>query len=358
MEEIIAPCLEPQPRLAGKPYGVYVHDLAHAPWALWCLGYPDRALKVSRALRALVYSRESFRDIFQVLCDAVCFTHQLRREVRATEEALRELLPICRDERSYPVMRPFATLFLGWVHAQSGALEQGIEELRQGLAGWSAGFVVLRAALAGVPGRGVGAGRAGGGGAGDAGRGAGAGRAHRRGVQPGGAVPAEGGVAAAAGRAGSRNAGRSLLPEGHRRRPRAGGPLLGAARHGEPGPPVAAPGEARGGARRRWPRSMAGSPRGSIPPTCRRPGRCSRSYPPMPQRQGALSREPKSQLAAALNHSAALRRAARLAAERLEPWTWLARNGRSKRGWRSSRGPYRPRPCGSHARRPTWLPLT
>jgi tetratricopeptide (TPR) repeat protein len=144
MEEMIAPCLEPQPRLVGNLHASYAHDLAHAPWALWCLGYPDRALKVSQALRALVYSQESYLDIFQVLCDAVCFTHQLRREVRATEEALRELLPICRDERSPPVMRPFATLFLGWVHAQSGALGQGIEELRQGLAGWSAGFVVLR----------------------------------------------------------------------------------------------------------------------------------------------------------------------------------------------------------------------
>ena len=79
-------------------------------------------------------------NIVQVLCFGICFRHQLRREVGAVEQALRELWPLIKKEASFPVMRPFATLFQGWVHAQTGLLEQGIEELRRGLQEWSSCF--------------------------------------------------------------------------------------------------------------------------------------------------------------------------------------------------------------------------
>ena len=70
------------------------------------------------------------------------------------------------------------TLFLGWVQAQRGDLEQGIETMRRGLAEWSQQLVVMRPYWKGLPGGGAGARRARGGGAASAGGGAGAGGAH------------------------------------------------------------------------------------------------------------------------------------------------------------------------------------
>jgi len=144
LEPLIAPSPEPQPDLPGFLYENYLNDLLHAPWALWCLGYPDRALRVSQAALALAHSGEGDHPIIQVLCDGICFPHQLRREVGAVEQALRELWPLVSKETCVPVMRCFAMLYQGWVHAQRGDLEQGITELRRGLAEWSACYVVLR----------------------------------------------------------------------------------------------------------------------------------------------------------------------------------------------------------------------
>ena len=41
-------------------------------------------------------------------------------------------------------MQPFVTLFQGWIHVRTGPLEQGIEDLRRGVAEWSHNFIVLR----------------------------------------------------------------------------------------------------------------------------------------------------------------------------------------------------------------------
>jgi len=144
LESASAPCWGPQPPLAGRLYDNYLYDLARAPWALWCLGYPARALKVSQTALVLAHSMGDPSLIAQALCDAVCFLHQLRREAPAIECALHELLPLISEGKCYPTWRPCATLYLGWVHTQAGMVEQGIEELRQGLAVWSAWYMALR----------------------------------------------------------------------------------------------------------------------------------------------------------------------------------------------------------------------
>ena len=144
LEPLYAPWLGPQPHPASFAFEDHCNYLAHAAWLLWCLGYPDRALRVSQATLATAHAAETAYDIVQALCDAVCFLHQLRREGAPTQDALQELSSFVGDVGFLLVMRPFATLFQGWVHAQSGAVDQGIVELRQGLADWSAMFVVLR----------------------------------------------------------------------------------------------------------------------------------------------------------------------------------------------------------------------
>ena len=71
-----------------------------------------------------------------------------------------------------------------------------------------------------------------------------------------------------------RAAGGALFPAGPRHCPPPAGEVLGTAGGDEPEPPVAAAGQAETKLVRCWRRSTAGSPKGSTPPTSRRPRRC------------------------------------------------------------------------------------
>ena len=117
------------------------------PRVLWCLGYPDRALRVSQEALAMVRREQDGVGVggdAQVLCDAVCFTQQLRRDVVGVEQGMQMLLALIERQRCAPVRRSFATLYRGWVQAQGGDLEQGTETLRRGVAEWSQGYMILR----------------------------------------------------------------------------------------------------------------------------------------------------------------------------------------------------------------------
>jgi predicted ATPase len=140
---MITASLGPQPHLL--PFrSLYLDVLVWVPWALWCRGYPERALNVGRA--ALAVAPALLNEFFIVLSlsEGLCFTQQLGRDVDALQRTLGELLPLTAKESGQPRLRPYATLFFGWVHAQGGLLEQGIAEFRRGLAEWSAYYGMLR----------------------------------------------------------------------------------------------------------------------------------------------------------------------------------------------------------------------
>ena len=168
-----------------------------------------------------------------------------------------------------------ATFTRGWALAAQGQREEGMAQMRQGLAAWRAtgqgltlaeflarlaeaygqigqaeeGLRLLAEALAVV----------------DNGE---------RVLVRGRAVSDQGRAAAAAGRPG-RTPGGSLLPAGPRRGPPPAGQVVGAADGAEP---ELACGSSRASApkpARCWPRSMAGSPKDLTPPTFRRPEHCS-----------------------------------------------------------------------------------
>ena len=145
LEPLIAPCLGSRPPPLHLIHEGNLIDLAHAPWALWSLGYPDRALRVAHVARQMGYAMEAITAIMPTLRDATCFTYQLRREVRALEEAVAELCAVVSEGRDAPIREPLTPLYRGWVHVHTGALEEGIATLRQGLAAWDALGGVLRA---------------------------------------------------------------------------------------------------------------------------------------------------------------------------------------------------------------------
>jgi predicted ATPase len=80
----------------------------------------------------------------QVLCENICFSHQLRREAEGVSQGLCSVLPAVVEQRYMPLVRPYISLYEGWVQAQQGNLEQGIETMRRGLAEWSKQLVLMR----------------------------------------------------------------------------------------------------------------------------------------------------------------------------------------------------------------------
>jgi tetratricopeptide (TPR) repeat protein len=119
----------------------------HVPWTLWCLGYPDQALRASRTVLEIIYRQKSKLQVGTgtwVLAEMICFIHQLRREVEGVKKGLQSLLPTVEENRCYPFLQPYATLYLGWVQVQRGNPEQGIETLRRGVDEWSRQLVVMR----------------------------------------------------------------------------------------------------------------------------------------------------------------------------------------------------------------------
>jgi TOMM system kinase/cyclase fusion protein len=120
---------------------LYGHDpgawcLGFAAWALWHLGYPDQAL--TRSHEALTLAQGASHP--RILANALGYAaelHQLRREVQATQE-LAEAEMLLSREHGFMFFLAEATCFRGWALAEQGQGEEGIAQIRQGLAAWRA----------------------------------------------------------------------------------------------------------------------------------------------------------------------------------------------------------------------------
>ncbi len=107
-----------------------------AAWTLWFLGYPDQALQRSR--EALTLARELSHPFS--LAAALSFAgllHQLRREEQITQERAEAAMSLSM-EAEFPVWVAVAATLCGWARAEEGQGEEGIAQLRQGLAAWRA----------------------------------------------------------------------------------------------------------------------------------------------------------------------------------------------------------------------------
>jgi class 3 adenylate cyclase/tetratricopeptide (TPR) repeat protein len=105
---------------------------SYAALALWQIGYPDRALRMSREA---VTAGRACGDGFS-LGLALCFTamlHQLRREPAAVRELAEEVIALATAQE-FPVWRGLGRVYLGWARAHAGEeaaldVEQGLTEL-------------------------------------------------------------------------------------------------------------------------------------------------------------------------------------------------------------------------------------
>jgi class 3 adenylate cyclase/predicted ATPase len=110
--------------------------LAHAFWILWSLGYPDQALK--RSLDSLTLAQELGHPSSVVFALSFAATlHQYRREGKASQERAETAITLSR-EQGFPQWVAAGTVRRGWALAEQGQREEGIEQIRQGVAAWRA----------------------------------------------------------------------------------------------------------------------------------------------------------------------------------------------------------------------------
>ncbi len=103
-------------------------------WALWHLGYPDQALK--RGHEAVTLAQElSHPYSLAIALNIVAFLHQFRREGHAAQEHAEASVTLS-NEGGFGFILGMGIILLGWALAEQGQGEEGIAQMRQGLASW------------------------------------------------------------------------------------------------------------------------------------------------------------------------------------------------------------------------------
>jgi predicted ATPase len=109
-----------------------VNALGFLSWILWLLGYPDQAL--TRSHEMLHYAQE-LQHAFSLAraLNNVMVLHKLREETEAAQEWAETALAIV-TKHGFVNYLGFTTFTRGWALAAQGQHEQGIDQMRQGLA--------------------------------------------------------------------------------------------------------------------------------------------------------------------------------------------------------------------------------
>jgi predicted ATPase len=120
--------------LYGEDAGVLCHSFAAR--GLWHLGYPDQGLVRSQEAVILAQQNTYSYSLAHALSIAA-MSHQFRREVRLTQERAEAAISLA-TERGFPHWMAFGAMLCGWVLAQQGKSQEGIEQITQGLRAYRA----------------------------------------------------------------------------------------------------------------------------------------------------------------------------------------------------------------------------
>jgi predicted ATPase len=117
--------------------------LVYTAWILWLRGYPDQALeRIRTALTLAQQCRHPFCMAF-VLTFAIML-YQCRRELQALSVQAAANLTLARQQ-GFPFLEAWAMVLQGWVLAEQGQGDEGIEQICQGIIAYRAtGAEVLR----------------------------------------------------------------------------------------------------------------------------------------------------------------------------------------------------------------------
>ena len=111
--------------LYGEDAGVVCHSLAALDAV--ALGYPDQRLVRSHEAVTLAQQVAHPFSLGYALSAAAEF-HQLRREVRCTQERA-EAAIILATEQGFPYWRAVGSMLHGWALAHQGRAKEGIEQI-------------------------------------------------------------------------------------------------------------------------------------------------------------------------------------------------------------------------------------
>jgi predicted ATPase len=110
--------------------------LSHAAWALWLFGYPDQAARKSQEALALAQELSHLHGLVLALWFAACF-HQSRREMQAVQELAESIITLS-TENGFAQFLAYGTILRGWALAMQEHGDDGIAQIRQGLAAFRA----------------------------------------------------------------------------------------------------------------------------------------------------------------------------------------------------------------------------
>jgi predicted ATPase len=114
----------------GYDPGVYAH--AMEGWVLWLLGYPEQALWRSHEALRLAWG-QSHPFTLSLTLVTVAILQLMRGEGEATLEHVQAGL-VLSTEHGFPYLSAAGTVLQGWGRARAGQEEEGIAQMRQGLA--------------------------------------------------------------------------------------------------------------------------------------------------------------------------------------------------------------------------------
>jgi predicted ATPase len=108
--------------------------LVYGAATLWHLGYPAQARRSVQALPSLAEGLSNAFDVAQALYFGA-FVHQCRRDPAQTQELAGALMDLCR-EQGFALLLAGGVILYGWSLTEQGQREEGLRQMRQGLAGW------------------------------------------------------------------------------------------------------------------------------------------------------------------------------------------------------------------------------
>jgi predicted ATPase len=133
-----------------------VSSHAYAALMFWFLGYPDRALQESQMAVQIAQGLDSPFNLSGAV-GFTCLVHMLHRDIQATREQAERAITIAA-EYGFLYWQSACTIVWGHVLVEQGQRQEGIAQIRQGLAsslatGAETGQAVWRALLASAYGR-------------------------------------------------------------------------------------------------------------------------------------------------------------------------------------------------------------
>ncbi|HKA52847.1 MAG TPA: tetratricopeptide repeat protein, partial [Candidatus Binatia bacterium] len=134
-EQALALYTPSQHHSLASRYGGYDPGLAcliDMAWILWLLGYQDQARKRMHKALSLAEELSHPLSLGMTLSWAAIF-HQFRREGHLAHERAQAAMNLS-TEHGFPTWLGFGTIVRGWVLAEQGQGEEGIAQIRQGIA--------------------------------------------------------------------------------------------------------------------------------------------------------------------------------------------------------------------------------